>query len=951
MRRISPPPIPKKFRSLVNSMNMKRISIASGVFLVLLLFAGPHQTPKAFADPGGRTAGHGYFTNATAPSFGNSIMVGGIPSSARSEAGFISFIKDRLANGKTREKTGAAFIIQLMRGSPYDHARPTSADITDWEARIKQPDISVSVSTVSYTWDAAYDSGHDDDYFYNGPNLSASALVFKQNGTTVFEIRLACANPIGSLPGITKNVPLTDWNLTGTTTVSATTAEPNATVTFRHTVTNSGPNTAAYAWVIQRNYAGGGWVNATATVNASTVKSGSSPNAIANTITIPAGAAVGSTYCQRVYFTNATGPATAAGTSAAKCVTVVSVPALGCPNLPGVNAAAIGVYSFPTAEPNGSPPGSPSNGYTYFTRPVIGHALVSARDAYTGIGLGVNSAGLTVDFTNAVKAYPYDSQQANVTYTNTYQLYSHTYVYTYTNIYNAVTKKWVLTHTGGYWSTGGGSVLVSAQHSDGQTGMGECYRRGFTVTSVSPGNVFLDNPEDPSQATAGGASATVAFDYNGGPTPTGGMRTPMKIQLSYSWQFDNGCSGSGSFTVFGGGGAGSATGPIPASPSCPASAPPLLAGDQVCITYSVSPETGEMDSSGVPIGGSGSVDSTQACSQAVTNMPYAHFFGLDVSAGGNFANGNDKCLGSAPIIGGITTSFQAAGPPARGSAVQFGALALGTVSNFGSASLRTGLPYARDGLTFANTGVLGNLGNTHCVPDYLSTKLPATPKVLANTLNLGSFSGPGDPAIPQQLWYAAAGGTTIVGNGAGIAKGNRLAIYVTGDAYISKDIKFKDTAWASPDDVPSFYVIVSGNIYIDHDVSQLDGVYIAQNGTINTCVPGLGAAYSSATLFDNCNNQLIVNGSFIASKVNLYRTFASLRNSLGGESPLNPGGGNCNLNTRLGQRSLGLNGDYDCAAEVFNFSPETFLSKPALGPSANVGGIKYDFITSLSPVL
>ncbi|MEO8105387.1 MAG: hypothetical protein ABI602_03570 [Candidatus Saccharibacteria bacterium] len=607
---------------------------------------------------------------------------------------------------------------------------------------------------------------------------------------------------------------------------------------------------------------------------------------------------------------------------------IIVIPPSLCPNLPGVDYAKVGV-SLPSGEPGTSPTSPPKKGNTYITRVVTGHTINSAVDANTGKALPFDNATFTVNFTSSVKAYPYDAQTATLTYYNSY-------------------IKTIYTYNGTAWvATASSAFAKSSLHSDGQASMGECYRRGFTVTSVSPGNVtLLPSREDPTQASAGGASATVAFDYNGGPTPTGGMRTPMSIQLNYSWQFDNGCSGSGSFTVTGGYGAGNATGFIPASPSCPASAPPLAAGDVVCITYTVDPATGEMTSNGIPIGGSGSVDSGQACSQAVTNMPYAHFFGLDVSAGGNFATGSDKCLGSTPAPSGIVAFVKGIGPLVRGSAVQYGALALGPVNSFGSASLRPAIPTSRDGLTFANQGPLGSLGTTHCVPDYFST-IPATLTQSSSDVNMAPFDGVGVPATPQQFWYGRAGRTTIKGfpgAGQGINKGNRIAIYVSGDVFIKDDIKFKQTSWTTSDVVPSFYLIVKGNIFISPNVSQLDGVYVAQNGTINTCAPSVGV-YLPSEVYDNCTNQLTVNGAFVAKNVNLYRTFASLRNSQGGESPLGPlGPDNCTIN---GARST----TYDCAAEIFNFSPETFLSKPALGRSANVGGIKYDFITSLSPVL
>ena len=841
------------------------------------------------------------------------------------------------------QRIGAAFIMDGLDGNTGT-----------WSKRLDNPAVTLKMETFNScrgsTWpNTAYDI--DTNRVVKDPDckVATPALVIRLSGVVKYAIKVDCGNPMGELLNLPTYTP-SDWTLIGTSSVNPMSAVRRANVTFKHTVKNSGPSSATYTWTIQKSYVGAAWSTVSSS-SVTTAKNASNPNGATNSITIPSGAVTGSTYCQRVQYTFATGPRTATANSVAACVKVLATlpppaPTSFCPNLPGVNSAAISA-SLPTGEPTTYP-----NATTYITRTVTGSTITSARDANTGSGLPFNGSTNTVDFRPAVAAYPYDSQWANVSYTNTYN----TAVYKWQVIgshfdYNRVTKKWdILVKDYGWVLTGSSSGSISMVRTDGSASMGECYRRGFTVTSVDPGNVSLDNPEDPTQASAGGASATVDFDYNGGPTPKGGMRTPMKIQLNYSWQFDSGCSGNGSFTVTGGYGAGSASGFIPVSPSCPASAPPLKAGDRVCISYTVEPETGEMTSNGVPLNDSGSVDSSPICSSPVVDMPYAHFFGLDVSAGGSFANGDDKCLASSPPAYGIVAFVKGTGPLVRGSAVQFGALATGPINGFGSASLRTSLPTARDGLTFANAGALGNLGSKHCVPDYFSTKPATLTNSLTNPVNLTPmFSGLGDPATPKQYWYGAVGGRTAINgfSGAnGINKGHRIAIYVTGDVYITEDIKFKQaSSWLNPDDVPSFYLIVKGNIYISPNVAQLDGVYVAQGGTINTCAKNYGN-FPSSELYDNCTKQLVVNGAFVAQKVNLYRTFASLRNSQGGESPL-VSTGDCSINVSRGPR----NGNYDCAAEVFNFSPETFLSKPALGSAPGSGITKYDFITSLSPVL
>ena len=66
----------------------------------------------------------------------------------------------------------------------------------------------------------------------------------------------------------------------------------------------------------------------------------------------------------------------------------------------------------------------------------------------------------------------------------------------------------------------------------------------------------------------------------------------------------------------------------------------------------------------------------------------------------------------------------------------------------------------------------------------------------------------------------------------------------------------------------------------------------------------------------------MVNGAFVADKVFLNRSYSSLRYSQSGEYPTNPGHncGNSGLDVPAGATSAP-----DCAAEIFNFSPEIFL--------------------------
>jgi hypothetical protein len=95
-------------------------------------------------------------------------------------------------------------------------------------------------------------------------------------------------------------------------------------------------------------------------------------------------------------------------------------------------------------------------------------------------------------------------------------------------------------------------------------------------------------------------------------------------------------------------------------------------------------------------------------------------------------------------------------------------------------------------------------------------------------------------------------------------------------------------------------------------------------------------------LLSNCKSQLLVNGSFVAQHVYLDRSFGSVRNAYPGEH-LTGTPYNC---TDSGNTPYG-----DCAGEIFNFSPELYLIQPAFEPSGGPTSGKYDYVTSLAPVL
>jgi hypothetical protein len=298
--------------------------------------------------------------------------------------------------------------------------------------------------------------------------------------------------------------------------------------------------------------------------------------------------------------------------------------------------------------------------------------------------------------------------------------------------------------------------------------------------------------------------------------------------------------------------------------------------------------------------------------------PYLRVYGNDVAVGSAFGascNIRDADANIRANARSVTSTTWA------GASGQFALLALGQIDGFYSANLRNPPavpPNPRVGLTFGNfsgtsgssqVGDYGGLGGQrYCMQDFFSKATSITT---------------GNPTI----------GTTTV------AQGTRTATFVRGNVYINgTGITFQNSgSWTTIAQIPSYYLVVEGNIYIDPSVTQLDGIYIAQpqivngvmtpnTGRILTCTNSSGASLGTIAA---CANTLTVNGAFIAHQVRFQRT--------NGNSAAASDTENASNTSNL--------------AEVFKFSPETYLAVPPVNFQTNQSLKKYDFITSLPPVL
>lgn len=343
---------------------------------------------------------------------------------------------------------------------------------------------------------------------------------------------------------------------------------------------------------------------------------------------------------------------------------------------------------------------------------------------------------------------------------------------------------------------------------------------------------------------------------------------------------------------------GIATEPVSASPT----------NRTICRSLFITPST--------PTGGT--ADSGDVCVY-VASKPYARVFGGDISAGNGLTTAPGVCTSNnnATIVG---WNKRSAGSFA-GAGTQFAALALNAIRDF---STSLGNPAssapAPSGLAFANTSTSaatglfgGSLGSAPCIPDYYADRPTSAPAPSSNLSSMSSGT------------YAHNGTLNLSGN---VNPGQRIVIYVNGNVYINGPITYPGT-WTLGN-IPLLQLVVRGNIFIDNDVTRLDGVYIAQangatGGVIHTCAAGATPIALDGNLFDTCDTKLEINGAFVANQVRLLRTIGTLSRSTTGET-----------------------GATSAAGEVFNYNPTLWLAQPP-APAGEAGD--YDAIISLPPVL
>ena len=290
--------------------------------------------------------------------------------------------------------------------------------------------------------------------------------------------------------------------------------------------------------------------------------------------------------------------------------------------------------------------------------------------------------------------------------------------------------------------------------------------------------------------------------------------------------------------------------------------------------------------------------------------PFFSTIGGDIITGTVIGAQPGSCTDTSPDPDGIlawNSNTNTSVPSFSGSGTTMAAQALGQIIGFVSNQNNT---TNGNDLTFSNVGYVGApiygglFGTAPCGPD-LSSYTAITTSTNPGTIN---SIGTGTVAYNDNL--------TINSNT--ISNGTKAIIYVTGNVYISGDIKYNTTGWTDISQIPNLKIIAN-NIYIAPGVHQLDGIYIATSD-IRDCADS-GGQFQSTSCYGSTSspNTLTVNGSFMAKQIYLERTGGNIYPTSGMSTPT--------------------------PAEIFNYTPENWLA-----PVGNMQGHITSFNT-LSPVL
>lgn len=869
----------------------------------------------------GRNANQGYFLGGTDTSGTNifptnsntagcaAASPNAIPDWVNSAASFIGFIECKLNsnNGTTlvrnQERTGAAFIIQTMIGNSTSRP-PSAAQIAEWESRVYQAQNVGGVNWAvgyGYNINSYYQgtngggSDPNDDAFYNNSGSANSIVFWDYTGTIIYAIRRPCANPVGN----GNLYPLIgSWSAAGSTTISDgvpdagdtttfITTRPGDTVSYTHTIQN-GPTSSngfdiSYSRYSYAGSAGGTWT-------AQYYNNKTLTGAPVLTQTEP--------YIAYNYGAGGPGGGVATDNFSARWTKT--------------DTFAAGTYDFTAISDDGS--------RVYVDGSLIINAWAdqsqTSRTAQRVLSAGPHTI-IVEYYDSTAGAFIRFDYTNNIAQAGTS---SGTYAANQAKTFNASFVVPAGAPSGTMYCE---RILWNWKNSQaaGDIGWGTA-GMGYAACAVVASSNYDLTPNVSASITSGGS-------------PIAGNMAEQGDVITFTYSVNNSQSGASSgtsCTIYGTTKVGYYTIPTPYDSTsdvgfvqpahgCPRNFPgstnttlvtEVVNATQnnrsICRSLFVSPPSG---ASATPLG-------AEACVYVVLK-PYLRTFSGDVKVGGDFTSSGSCSSSNSSVVGWNRNS--AGGYAGAGS--QFATLALGNIVDFATSINAQGIT-PPSSLAFANTSTNaaaglfgGGFGSVPCIPDYYgglasvtATPLPANPNI--GSLASGTYSHTGDVTI----------------TGGALPAGKRITIYVTGEAFIENNITYSGS-WTY-DTTPQFRLIVNGNLIIDNDLTQLDGLYVAQGttattGILRTCGNGpLHIVPLDGTLRDNCNNiKLVVNGSLVGRQILPLRSLGSLSQSAVAEAATS-----------------------GWSAEAIVLNPALWIYQP---PSTQQ--TEYDAITTLPPVL
>lgn len=311
--------------------------LAAALIIALSGVIGVSRLIPAYAWEG-RAAGFGYFDNGrpyntpyngaikglmTAPNYIDSSQRPAVPYSVNTPLEFYQYMYDKYHHSGNaaysisygtyngidwdqKDRTGISFMVNVLNQNDGPHAHRVLTD-DDWaqvKARLLQP--QVKLVQMSHTTASAY-RGEDSYYQVSRDDVGNTvteddggrAFALTYNGAVKWVMLYKCGNLLGDWNGIPPPVQQTAWDIDVDISTAQDSVNVGDTVTWQHTVTQTGPN--ATDQTVTYGYGNGG--NIAGIFDSGTLAKGTAAGTTRtfSTTYTPTRADSGKTVCRRTY--------------------------------------------------------------------------------------------------------------------------------------------------------------------------------------------------------------------------------------------------------------------------------------------------------------------------------------------------------------------------------------------------------------------------------------------------------------------------------------------------------------------------------------------------------------------------------------------------------------------------------------------------------------------------